>query len=116
MMSRAAHVLLHQPHARRGLDVEPAAIEADPLADDRHARVALVAPVELDQPRCPLARRGSADGGDQRIALVERIAGGDRHPSVERLGSEPHLLLELGRAEVGGGGVDQVANEGGRLR
>ena len=38
-MGRAAHVLLHQPHAAGRLDVEPAAVEADALADDGDARV-----------------------------------------------------------------------------
>ena len=37
-VGRAAHVLLHQPHAARRLDVEPAAVEAHALADDRDAR------------------------------------------------------------------------------
>ena len=54
---RAAHVLLHQPHAGRRLDVEPAGIEADALADDGEPRMALVAPFELDQPRLAARRR-----------------------------------------------------------
>ena len=52
----AAHVLLHQPHAARRLEVEPAAVEADALADDRDPRIAGLAPFELDQPRRAFAR------------------------------------------------------------
>ena len=73
----AAHVLLHQPHAGARLDVEPARIEADALADDRDPGMAPVAPFELDQPRLAARRGGGADRGDHRIAFVERLARGD---------------------------------------
>jgi hypothetical protein len=47
-MRRAAHVLLHQAHAGRRLDVEPAGIEAHALADQRDAGMGGVAPFQLD--------------------------------------------------------------------
>jgi hypothetical protein len=50
-VSCAAHVLLHQPHSARRLDVEPAAVEADTFADDRDSRILRVAPFELNQSR-----------------------------------------------------------------
>jgi hypothetical protein len=114
-MGRAAHVLLHQPHAAGRLDVEAAAVEADALADDRDARM---------RPPCPIRARSAAarargdapaDRGDQRIALAPA------RPEVTST-SAPKLpwrvarrLLELGRAEVGGRRVDQVADQRGRL-
>ena len=71
---RAAHVLLHDAHARCRLEVEAAAVEADALADDRDARVVGLAPFELDQARRALGRRGGADGRDQRIAFGQLVA------------------------------------------
>ena len=111
----AAHVLLHQPHARRRLEVEPARIEADALADDRDPRMAPVAPFQLDQPRRAAGARGAADRGDHRIALVERLAGGDRRLGAARLGERAGRRLQLGRAEVAGGRVDEVADQEGRF-
>ena len=66
----AAHVLLHDEHAGVGLDVEPAGIEADALADQRDFRMLGIAPAQIDQPRC--ARRGAADRMDQREILFQR--------------------------------------------
>ena len=113
---RAAHVLLHQPHAAGVLDVEPAAVEAHALADDRDARMLGVALFGLDQPRRALARGGGADRGDQRIAFARaRRREVTRTLPPKRAGLVAHRLLELGRAEVAGGGVDQVADQRGRL-
>ncbi len=64
---RAAHVLLHVQHAGVGLDVEPAGVEADALADQRHLRMRGVAPGEVDQ--AGRAVRGAADRVDQREVL-----------------------------------------------
>ena len=60
----AAHVLLHQRHGARRLDVEPAGIEADALADDGHLGRVLRAPAEIDQAWRPVA--GAAHGVDHR--------------------------------------------------
>ena len=61
---RAAHVLLHEQHAARRLDVEAAGVEADALADQRDAAARRrAAPGQVDQARrrgCwPARRRGS---------------------------------------------------------
>jgi hypothetical protein len=111
----AAHVLLHQPHAARRLDVEPAAVEAHALADDRDARVGLAAPAQLDQPRGALARCAAPDRGDHRIAGVERVAIGDLDLAAAVVAKRADRGFELGRAEVGRGGVDEVADQGGGL-
>ena len=54
-MGRAAHVLLHQAHSRRRLDVEAAAVETDALSHDGEARVRGIAPFQLDQSRREIA-------------------------------------------------------------
>ena len=99
-MRGPTHVLLHQPHARGGLDVEPARIEADPFADDGDTRMAPVAPFELDQPRRTLGGRGAADRGDHRIALVERRPGSDPHLGAALRRHFAHRRLEFGGTEV----------------
>ena len=71
---RAAHVLLHQRHAGRRLDVEPAGVEDDALADQRHLRIALAIPSACRSGRaagrCPRRRRGSS--GSRARALRPR--------------------------------------------
>ena len=63
-MGRAAHVLLHQAHAAGRLDVEPAAVEADALADDGDLGRAFLAPAEA---RSAAARaRGLRPGRPRR--------------------------------------------------
>ena len=60
----AAHVLLHQLHAARRLDVEAARIESDALADQRHLGRVGAPPDEVDE-----ARRlggGAADRMNER--------------------------------------------------
>src|SRR3546814_15719967 len=72
-MRRAAHILLHQPHPGCGLDVESPAVEADPLADERDARMILLAPLDFDQPRRMMLRRRAPARVDHRIALFARL-------------------------------------------
>ena len=73
-VGRAAHVLLHQPHAGGRLEVEPAAVEADALADDRDARIARACPIRARSgaARAPASRRRrprrSADSLRQLVA------------------------------------------------
>ncbi len=74
-----------------------------------------LAPFELDQPGSTLGRRGAADGGDQRIALRQLVARGDSHLGAEALRLGPDGSLQLGGPQVGGRGVDQVADERGSL-
>ena len=114
-MGRAAHVLLHQPHAARRLDVEPAAVEHHALADDGDARVGRLAPFKLDQARLAPGRGGAADRGDQRIVLASSLPEMTRTcaPDLRRLIA--NRLLQLGRPEVGCRRVDQVADQSGRL-
>ena len=60
-----------------GLMSRPPLSKQTPLPTIAIFGCAFLAPVQLDQARRALARRALADGGDHRIALVERIAGGD---------------------------------------
>ena len=62
----AAHVLLHEEHAARRLDVEAAGIEADALADDGDLRMRRLAGDDIDEPRLAPRRRRPADGVDHR--------------------------------------------------
>ena len=111
---RAAHVLLHQPHVGRRLEVEPAGVEADPLADQGQLAVAGIAPAQIDQPGGALA--ALADGVDRRIVgAKQRLARDDLDLGAEPAGDLAGALGQLGRAEIGGGGVDQVAGQLHRL-
>ena len=64
------------------------------------------------------ARSGAAaraDRGDHRIALVERLAGGDRDLGAAFVGERLDRRLQLGRAEIAGRDVDEVADQEGRF-
>ena len=61
-----------------------------------------------------LARRAAPDRGDHRKALVERVAVRDLDLGAAVVAERADRGFELGRAEVGGGGVDEVADERGR--
>ena len=107
---RAAHVLLHQPHAARRLDVEAAAVEGDALADQRHLRRVLAPPADVDEAR--RLGRGLADGVDERqIAFEEIVAARRFERRAEFLGELSRLAFERRRAEIVGGRVDEVAAE-----
>ena len=56
----AAHVLLHQHHAARRLDVEAAGVEHDALADQRHLGRVGAPPDEVDEARRLGAARPTA--------------------------------------------------------
>ena len=106
----AAHVLLHQQHAGRRLDVEAAGVEADALADQRHFRRVLRAPSHVDQPR----RAGgcAADRMDHREILLEKIvAPGHGHFGLVHRGQGPRGILQFVRPHVAGRRVDQVARQ-----
>ena len=62
-----------------------------------------------------LARRAAPDRGDHREAAVELVAVGDLDLGAGFVAERADRGLELGRAEVGGGGVDEVADQRGRL-
>ncbi len=111
----AAHVLLHQPHARGRLDVEAAGVEHDALADHGdHGRGGL-APHDLDHARGPVRDGGAAHRVDGRIvlALGQQVVA-DHHLDLgaELMGDLAGDGLDLQRAHVVGRGVDHVARQG----
>src|SRR5206468_11873946 len=57
----------------------------------------------------------SPDGGDQRIARGEILAGSHPYLSAELGRRVAYRLLDLRRAEVARGRIDEVADEAGRL-
>ena len=67
----AAHVLLHDQHRGRRLEVEAAGVEADALADQRDLRRRRIAPVQIDQARRAVG--GAADRVDEREILLQQI-------------------------------------------
>ena len=112
--SSPSHVLLHQEHRRRRLDVEAAGIERDALSHQGHFRSAFLSPGEVDEPRG--RRGGAADGVDHREILLQQLIADD---ALER---GVVALCEMARrgfdpvgAEVVGRRVDQVAAEDDRL-
>ena len=100
------------PHAARRLEVEAAGVEAHPLADERDLRRVGIAPDELDQARGAGVGRGGADGVDQRQVVGQQARADDlgKHGAVAG-GKVAGGLGKLGRAEVVGGGVDEIADE-----
>ena len=107
----AAHVFLHQHHAVGGLEIEAAAVEPHPLADQGDLGRGLVAPMEIDQPGG--LRRGAADRMDQGIARrQQRLADGHRAGAAMALGEiGGHRGERLG-PHILGRRVDQVAGQG----
>ena len=110
-MRRTAHILLHDPHAGAGLDIEPAGIKGHPLADQREARMGRVTPFQLHEAR--LIDGGPADGVHHRIVLREQFLANDRR----ELRAEPfrkigNRRLNVLRAHIGGRRVHEVAQQG----
>jgi len=68
---RATQVLLHQRHRLRWLEIEPAGIEADAFADQRHAQGILRAPAQIDQPWRFAAR--APHGMDRRETALDQL-------------------------------------------
>jgi len=66
----AAHVLLHECHALRGLEVQPARVEADALAHERELWPIRFAPAKLQQAR--FLGSGTPDRVDGRQAVLEQ--------------------------------------------
>ncbi len=110
----AAHVLLHEQHVLRGLEIEPAGVEADAFADQGDLRRGGLAPDQLDQSR--RARAGAADRVDRRVVLGEQRIALDRAElgAIARR-DRARGIGELGRAEIRGGRVDQIARQPDRL-
>ena len=107
---RAAHVLLHIEHGGLGLDVEPAGIEADALADERDARIIHITPGQIDQARLPCG--GAADRMNEREILPQQIVA-DRGPGAGAVlgGKRARGLFEIGRSHVVRRRVDEVAHQ-----
>ncbi len=111
----AAHVLLHVQHAAFGLDIEPAGVEANALADQRDLGMGRIAPAHVDEARRLVG--GAADRMDERKILGEEIGPDDRPEGRAMPGRHrARGCLELGRPHVVGRRVDQVAGEPDRLR
>src|SRR4051812_239736 len=109
-MGRTAHVLFHEAHSARRFEVEPAAVEADALADDGDTQIVGLAPFELDQPWSARLGCGASHGGDQRIARGEilSVCDADLGPGIgSKLASG---LFQLCRTEIARRRVDEVPN------
>ena len=108
-MRCAAHIFLHQRHAAARLDVQPAAIEGDALADDGDNRMRGIAPRGFDQARC--LGGGAANGVDGgEILIDQRFAGGHPHLGLAAQRVD-HCLGQFGRAQIAGRRVDQIAHQ-----
>jgi len=113
-MGGAAHVLFHQLHVARRLDVQAAAVEAHALAHQGQLGVAFVTPHQVDQTRLAPRGGGAADGVDGGIILGDQaVAHHHLDPGAEIGGQHLGSGGQFGRAKVGGGGVDQVAHQSG---
>ena len=104
---RTAHVLFHQQHRRIGFDVEATGIKGHALADQGDFGMVGLSPDQIDQPRC--ARRGAADGMDHRIIGLQQIIAADHADIGAKLvGQRASGILDLLRAHVIGGRIDQI--------
>ncbi len=93
-----------------GLDIEASGVEADAFADKRYARMLVVAPGKIEEPR--RAGGGAADGMDQRKVLLEKIVTDDcRKFRVVARRKLARSVLELGGAHVVGRRVDEIARQ-----
>jgi hypothetical protein len=111
----AAHVLFHDQHAAGRLQIEPAGVETDPLADQRHPGMGGVAPAKIDQARC--AGRGHPDGVDQREVLPQQIVPDNAvEIGTEALREMLCRLCQLLRPHVVRRRIDEVAGKAGCIR
>ena len=96
---RSAHVLFHELHAGRRLDVEAAGVEGDPFADERHFWRVLASPGKVDEPRLFSAR--ASDRMDEgKIGADEFGAAHHGDAGVEMLGKLDGLLFKCVRDRV----------------
>ena len=114
-MRGSAHILFHQPHADRALDIEPARIEHHALANNGDAWVAFVTPFKLNQPWRIVARRRHADSVDQRIAGLQFMPLSDMQFTFVGLGEPCRFGLQLLRPKIDGRAVDHVPHQRRRL-
>jgi hypothetical protein len=107
---RAGHVLLHKPHAGCGLQIETAAVEAHPFADQRHPRRRRLPPNDVHKVRRTHAR--TTHHVYRRIILSEElIADGDAVARARLLRDAHRFVRKLFRAEVTGRRVGKIASE-----
>src|SRR6478672_13589171 len=108
-MRGSTHVLLHEPHSARRLEIQAAAIEAYAFAYDRHSGIFCLAPFQLDEPRRSRIGGAAADCRNEWIAFVQLFP--DRHPyrRTELVRRVAHRLLKLRRAEISSGRVHELA-------
>ena len=103
----SAHVLLHEEHGGRRLDVEAARVEGDALAHESHLRGIVATPDDVDEPRRGCG--GAADRVNHRKVLPEQVVA---HHARERgtvpLGEVPSRRLDSIRSQIVGGRVDEV--------
>ncbi len=113
---RAAHVLFHQLHIGGRFQIESAGIEADALADQRHARRPGPAPNQVDQSRRASGRRRAADRVHGRIAFFEQGVADDLgHARAVAAGERARGGGQIGRTHVVGRNIDEIAHQVGRL-
>src|SRR5690606_15880622 len=90
------------------LEVEPAAVEANTLADDAHEGIARAAPPQVDEAR--RARAAAPDRVHCGVLARERRAGDDADAGVVAPRERTRGGRELGRPEVRGRYVDEIAD------
>ncbi len=106
----AAHVLLHQGHGAARLEVQPAGVETDPLADQRHPGMGGIAPAQIDQSW--RLGGGTPDGVDRREILVDQfLSDDDTAFGAEFHGQGIGRRSQFGRPHIGRRGVDEVARQ-----
>ena len=108
---RAAHILFHQAHARRRLDIQPARVESNPLADNRNAWVARIAPLKLNKTRRMFAHCRLANRVNERIAGFQRLTRSHRNLCLMRFCDPFCLYLQRVRPKVPRWPVHKVAHQ-----
>ena len=112
---RAAHVLLHEAHAGRRLDVEAAGVEAHTLADQRDARIA------SRSPQFRSIRRGAFALARPTAWIVGKFCASRSSPTMtlqlapNSFASAVAAVGELLRQHVGRRRIDEVSDERGRI-
>ncbi len=108
-MGGATHVLLHPQHAGGRLQVQATGIKAHALADQGQARMAVIAPVQLDQARGTMT--GAANGVDGgKVLLQQRFALDHADRAAMPAGQFTGGFGQFGRTQVLGRGIDQIAH------
>ena len=106
---RAAHVLLHQTHARRRLDVQAPAVEANALANQSDLGIRPIAPFKIDETRkvvaCPTYRMN-----DGQVPREQPITLDNVHTGAKALAKGLHGGSQLPRHHVLRGCIDEITD------